>query len=310
MPVHAPSSAAAEKPVPDLDPVAAMRWRYRRRPQTPWLHEEVAQRMESRLDWITVKPASWVHWSPLLGGLEAHRRLTQRYPDSVVHLQGDQVDVARRLLHTARPSGLWAWMHRWTGSTGAPLQVPTDVDMVWANMALHLHSHPLALLVKWHALLKVGGFVMFSCIGPDTARELQALYDRHGWGPALHPLTDMHDWGDMLLESGFADPVMDMERITLTYSSAEALLDDCRAWGRNLHSQRHPRLRGKAFRQQLLHAIEHEWPRSADGHLCATVELIYGHAFKPSPRLPLAAESAVSLGDMRKMLRTPRPSQP
>ena len=181
--------------------------------------------------------------------------------------------------------------------------------MLWANMALHLHSHPLSLLSQWHATLKVGGFVMFSCLGPDTARELQTVYARHGWGPPLHPLTDMHDWGDRWVQGGFADPVMDMERLTLTYTSAQALLSDCRAWGRNLHLQRHAALRGRAFRQRLMEAIEQACPRTPEGHLSVTVEVIYGHAVKPTPRLAVRSESAVSLNDMRQMLRNPRPTQ-
>jgi len=39
---------------------------------------------------------------------------------------------------------------------------------------------------------------------------------------------------------GFAEPVMDMERITLEFSTAEKLLDELRGLGRNLHVARFP----------------------------------------------------------------------
>jgi malonyl-CoA O-methyltransferase len=97
-------------------------------------------------------------------------------------------------------------------------------DMVWANMALHVSAQPQALLRQWHQALAVDGFVMFSCLGPDTLHELHAIYQKRGWPAPSHAFTDMHDWGDMLVAAGFAEPVMDMERLTLTYANPQALL--------------------------------------------------------------------------------------
>src|SRR5437667_54375 len=123
---------------PTLDPIAVSRWQRTAPLASPWLHEEVAARMQDRLQWIKLPPQ--------------------------------------------------------------------------------------ALLAGWHQALKVGGFLMFSCLGPDTARELREVYAQLGWPPAGHELTDMHDWGDMLVQTGFAEPVMDMERITLTYETPARLL--------------------------------------------------------------------------------------
>ena len=58
---------------------------------------------------------------------------------------------------------------------------------------------PQALIAQWHRALAVDGFLMFSCLGPDTLRELRALYRALGWPPPAHDFTDMHDWGDMLV---------------------------------------------------------------------------------------------------------------
>jgi malonyl-CoA O-methyltransferase len=64
---------------------------------------------------------------------------------------------------------------------------------------------------------------MFSCFGPDTLRELREhLPVALGWPAPAHEFTDMHDWGDMLAQAGFAEPVMDMERITLTFPTPAA----------------------------------------------------------------------------------------
>ena len=69
---------------------------------------------------------------------------------------------------------------------------------------------------------------MFSCLGPDTLRELRGSIRARGWPPAGHEFTDMHDWGDMLVDAGFAEPVMDMERIVLTWRTPEACLAELR----------------------------------------------------------------------------------
>ena len=148
---------------------------------------------------------------------------------------------------------------------------------------------------------------MFSCLGPDTAVEMRVLYDELGWPAAGAQLTDMHDWGDMLVACGFAEPVMDMERLTLTFDSAERLLAELRQWGRNVHPQRFAGLRARPWRQRLLQAIEQRWPRRSDGRLGLTVELVYGHALRAPLRLKADAVTALPLQDMRDMLKGSRP---
>jgi len=98
--------------------------------------------------------------------------------------------------------------------------------------------------------------------------------------------------------------VMDMERIVLTWPSAEAALAELRTLGRNLHRARFPALRGRAWHRALRRALP-DVALSAEGagRIALTFEIIYGHAFKPAPRVALAAESAVSLRDMRSMLQ-------
>ena len=179
--------------------------------------------------------------------------------------------------------------------------------MLWSNMALHMAADPQALITQWHRALAVDGYLMFSCLGPDTLRELHALYAELGWPAAGHAMTDMHDWGDMLVHAGFAEPVMDMERITLTFATPERLLQELRGLGRNLHPQRFPALRGRHWRQRLEEALAQRLadPRH-EGQLALTFEVVYGHAFKPAPRVRVEGSSAVSLQDMRAMLHAGR----
>jgi malonyl-CoA O-methyltransferase len=268
---------------------------------SPWLHEEVASRMRDRLQWIKLQPMAWAHWGAVRGGLQNHQELVKNYPNSrcfVVESQSIRAQAAIESI--AIP-----WWHPagWFGkATRFEAPTPASVDMLWANMALHEAADPQALLASWHRALTVGGFLMFSCLGPDTAVELRELYQQLGWPPAGHDLTDMHDWGDMLVASGFAEPVMDMERITLTYDTPARLLKELVELGRNFHPSRFAGLRGRAWRAKLENEMARHLNTGPDGRLSLTFEVIYGHALKAQPKVKVSALSAMSMQDLRSML--------
>ena len=296
---------SSERP-PTIDPVAAARWHASAPAPAPWLHEEVARRMEARLQWIRAAPTAWCHWDAVRGGLEGHALLRQRYPDAqcfVTETAPQHQPRAAQALATP-----WWRAARWTGAATQFEQPPEGtVQMLWANMGLHMAADPQALFAQWQRALAVDGHVMFSCLGPDTLRELHTLYAEWGWPAPGHAFTDMHDWGDMLVQAGFAEPVMDMERITLTFADAPRLLQELRGLGVNLHPQRFGALRGRAWHARLLQALTERLADPAQGgRLSVTFEIIYGHAFKPTPRVPVGQHSAVSLHDMRAMLRDGR----
>ena len=105
----------AHEPPPTIDPVAATRWATLPPQQTesPWLHEEVARRMEERLQWIVQKPRQWVHWGALRGGLQAQALLSTRYPESdcfVLESTAGRAQAARNLI--AKP---WWNPRGWMG---------------------------------------------------------------------------------------------------------------------------------------------------------------------------------------------------
>ena len=294
---------ASERP-PTIDPVAAARWHASAPAQSPWLHEEVGRRMEDRLQWITLQPSVWCDWEPVRGGLEAHAKVQQRYPQSRCHV----VETAPAAAHRAQELLALPWWRpgRWTGAQPQFAPPPDGTaQMLWSTMALHMVADPQALMAQWHRALAVDGFLMFSCLGPDTVRELHAVYAALGWSPAGHAFTDMHDWGDMLVHAGFAEPVMDMERITLSFPTPERLLQELRELGCNLHPGRFPGLRGRGWRDRLHSAlIEHLASPREDGALVLTFEVIYGHAFKPTPRAVVKDRTEVSLEAMRQMLHS------
>lgn len=285
---------------PDLDANAARRWAARPHAHSPWLHEEVARRMAQKLDVIRLPVQRWACWEPVRSGLQGQALVAQHYPQAellrVQHTEGQPPQV----LPTAAP-----WWRRWAGrGAGTPQPLAAgSVQLLWANMLAHHSPAPAALLADWHRALAVDGFVMFSTLGPDSLRELRALYARQGWGVPAHGLTDMHDWGDHLLASGFAEPVMDMELITLRFASPERLLQELRELGRNFSRSRFGGLRGRRWRADLLAALQAS--PTAEGDWRLTFEVIYGHALKPAARHSVGAETRISLNDMRQSLRQP-----
>ncbi|WP_090138649.1 biotin synthase [Limnohabitans sp. DM1] len=289
---------------PSLDPVAAARWSAYPDPviASPWLHEEVAARMQERLDYIKLMPEQWVHWEPLRGGLNAHKHLQQRYPSAKALIHCEQAAKARAVQKALQSP----WWHplRWWGSK-VQVGMPPDgqSQMLWANMQLHTCAQPKSLIEAWYRILAVDGFLMFSCLGPDTLRELRDAFAQRGWHAPAHEFTDMHDWGDMLVQTGFSEPVMDMERITLTFETPEKLLAELRGLGRNLSVKRFEGLRGRLWYRQLSDVLMTLAKPEAGGRLSLTFEIVYGHAIKPPIRMKVAPLTEIGLDQMRQMLR-------
>ncbi|MDC8759782.1 methyltransferase domain-containing protein [Janthinobacterium fluminis] len=175
---------------------------------------------------------------------------------------------------------------------------PGTLDLVWSNLALHWHPQPDRVFAEWHRTLRTDGLLMFSCFGPDTFKELKAAFAEADLAPHALPFVDMHDFGDMLVNTGFATPVLDMETVTVTYATAQALLADVRAWGGNPLTTRRRGLMGKAAWGRMLAALEKM--RRPDGKLGLSFEVLYGHAFRPAPRLTQAGEAIIRFDLPRK----------
>ena len=301
---------------PTIDPNAAQRWQHLRKTDPVWLHDEVERRMQERLSWITRQPASFARWasnsrnSRDSSDQPVHHLLRSRYPKATEYVVTTHPVTGS--IHMKRVNKPWWHPARWCTWSRPPIAgASAGVDMVWANMALHMSAQPGEWIAQWHKLLAVDGFLMFSCFGPDTLRELRGLYQEMGWPEPAHEFTDMHDWGDMLVQAGFAEPVMDMERITLSFQTPQRLLQELRELGRNLHVGRFAGLRGKGWLARLKQALHERLRRDSEGgQLCLSFEIVYGHAFKPAPRLGVAPQTVVSLDEMRQALAAGKSHRP
>jgi malonyl-CoA O-methyltransferase len=297
MPPEPPERERGQRRPVDAAALAHHHARLSRQEPPPWLHGEVARRMADRLPAIRLQPQRVLDWQAHLGVSRA--LLTQQYPKAEV------VPVEASAERLRAPRVPW-----WAAVLGARTPQPiapaalgeSSAQLLWSNMALHFEPEPKALFRHWQRLIAVDGFLMFSTLGPGTLAELPALYATAGWGPPLAPLVDMHDLGDMLVASGFADPVMDQETITLTWPDATACLAELRSLGGNAAPGRHAGLRTPRWRSLLERALAER--ADAGGRIALTFEVVYGHAFRAAPRARMAEETHVPLADLRAMVRS------
>ncbi len=257
--------------------------------------------MAERLLVIRLRPECIADWGAFLGA--SREVLGRAYPRA--QRLAVEADAAHRggATESARP---WWSPARWSSGAAAAVAeadlAAGQAQLLWANMGLHFAIDPQAVMRQWHRALAIDGFVMFSTLGPGSLGGLRTVYARQQWPAPFAPFVDMHDLGDMLVEAGFAGPVMDQEVITLTWASPAALLAELRTLGGNVAVARHAGLRTPRWRQQLLDALVATV--DADGRVAMDFEVVYGHAFRPPPRL--AARTEVALDDMRAMARARR----
>ncbi len=264
--------------------------------QAPWLHAEVARRMAERLQLIRARPATVLDW---WSGQGASAELLERaYPQAMIQrLERDAADAV------GAPAPWWS-PRRWSQRAPPPLTEHTlaerRFDLVWANMMLHWQARPQQQMRRWYSALAVDGFLMFSTLGPGSLGGLRRIYERLGWGAPHAPFVDMHDLGDMLLQAGFAEPVMDQEVITLSWADAPSLLSELRTLGGNADPARFAGLRTAAWRDRLLGELAAL--RDDQGRYRLDFEVVHGHALRGVPAPRVEARTRVPLDDMRAMV--------
>ena len=249
------------------------------------LQREVASRMLERLDYVKIEPQRVLDLGCGVGATLT--ALSERYPKAQVL----GADASEAMLHAGRSQRsrlrwLLPFLRGQTSSLIAadaralPYQA-NSIGMIWSNLMLHWLDDPQSAFREMHRTLEAGGLLMFATLGPDTLKELRGSFsDAYAH---TQRFIDMHDYGDMLLECGFSDPVMDQETLTMTYAGFDDLVRDLRQNGAGCAMP--SRRRGLMGRSAWFEARARYEALKVDGRLPATFEVVFGHAWKTQPKM-------------------------
>jgi len=248
------------------------------------LSREVLARLLERLALTKIAPEAVLDLGSGTG--LAARALAARYRGADILA----LDISAPMLREQSAHG--PWQRAWRALSGSsrhdrvcadfeylPLRAER-FDLVVSNLALHWSEAASSVFAEVSRVLRTGGLFFFTTFGPDTLKELaQASANASGTTP-VHAFMDMHDLGDALVGNGFADPVMEMEQLTLTYERFDDLLRDLQGTG-GLSTRSSTGLRTPRWRSQMRQRYERS---RRESRLPATFELIYGHAWKAPAR--------------------------
>ena len=229
-----------------------------------------------RLDDIRIVPNRILDLGAGTGS--AARELGRRFGQAEVVL----VDPVVTLLQIARrraPAGVSAARYAAGEAENLPL-ASGSVDLVLSSLAMPWF-HPIdAALAECMRALRPGGLLLLTTLGPGTLNELSTVWPERGGSGPMHPFLDMHVLGDALVRAGFADVVMDVERLRFP---APGFRETCRMLSQSgCSGVPGSRRRGLAgVRRFRAAAARYDALRDSEGALTLSVEIVFGHAWAP-----------------------------
>jgi malonyl-CoA O-methyltransferase len=251
-----------------------------------FIHDEARSRLLERLELLRREPKVAVDLGCATGRGAA--ALAARYPEARVLA----VDSSSSMLRAA--AGARAAVAVVGGDAVALPLRGGSAELVLANLVLPW-CRPDRLFAEVARVLVDGGAFLFATLGPDSLQEVRAAFAAVDDRIHVHAAFDMHDLGDLALAAGLAEPVLDVDRIVVTYADVAGLARDLRAVGAvNVAGGRRRSLTGRRRWGRFVERL----PRGADGRLAVTVELILGQAFgrgMVAKRGPPAGEIRVPL---------------
>lgn len=239
------------------------------------LQQEVSTRLLQRLNYIKLQPQRVLDIGAGTGRGSA--LLLKRYKTAQVFA----LDIAFNMLVMAQKNqGWWRKFHCLVGDARQLPIASHSIDLIVSNLTLQWCLPLRPTLQEWRRVLSPGGLLMLTTLGPDTLTELRQSWAALDNTPHVNTFLDMHEIGDALLQAGFAEPVMDVDRITLTYPDLKPIMRDLKGIGaQTVTAPGRPQgLLGKQRFAQLQQ--QYEAFRQPEG-LPATYEVVYGQAWVP-----------------------------
>jgi malonyl-CoA O-methyltransferase len=266
---------------------------------------EIRTRLLERLDIVRLQPQVVLDLGAGTG--HASKALKHRYRGAEVVA----LDLAPAMLIEANRRQ--SWLRRFHRVAADAHRLPlkdASVELVFSNLMLEWCHDPDAVFQEIRRVLKPGGLLTFATLGPDTLRELREAWRKVDHYTHVHRFIDMHDLGDALLRAGLAEPVMDTERLTVTYPDLDALMRELTASGSsNVAAGRARGLTSKARMESLRRVvgataqagappISRGIPSAAllkSHSLSVSVEVVYGHAWAGQLRRPQRAGGEIRI---------------
>jgi SAM-dependent methyltransferase len=162
-------------------------------------------------------------------------------------------------------------------------------DLILSNLSLHwINDIPGTLIQIKHAL-KPDGLFMGAFLGGETLFELKSCFAdaeialKNGISSRFSPLVTLKDAGTLLQRAGFALPVVDHIKLTVTYSSIFQLFSELQKMGEaNCLFDRPKTFTGKKLFEKVADLYEERFATS-DGRLPATFDIIFLSGWAPHP---------------------------
>ena len=230
-----------------------------------------------------------------LGGASgsAVHPLCKRFKRSRVIL----LDASHEMLRCAEKKR--SWFSRVSILQGDAMGIPLQngcIDLAFSNMLLPWINDLQAVFAEVARVLRKGGLLLFSTLGPDSLSELREAWASVDEHEHVNTFADMHDVGDALVHAGLRDPVLDTDFLKVSYRDTVALFRDLTLLGaRNCLAGRSKTLTSRGRFREMEDRLR---SRVRDGLLELELELVYGHAWGHGPRQP-AGEYAIDAAQIK-----------
>ncbi len=248
------------------------------------LQREVADRMLEKLDLVLdLKPQRILDAGSGTG--YATRHLERRFKKSQIIV----LDFAEQMLLQAKTQKKWLSRQQFLCADVMQLPVQAEsIDLAFSNLTLQWCGDLKAALFELRRILQPGGLLTFSTLGAETLYELRQSWMAVDDQPHVNSFLDLHEIGDAMVQAGFSEPVVSVDRITLTYDNLRTVLGDLKGLGANSIVAEDSKESGKTSSHTSGLMGKSQWKtlsaayeafRTTEGKLPATWEVVYGHAW-------------------------------